>query len=105
MPKTPFSSPGDPSDQHIVAFGNLPCVGPAVRLAAVGTSISLQAVDNVEFGPLGKPSCAEATTVWLAAGGGDAVRYVTVEVNPTTGIARAGDCSAVSPPAGVLPAP
>ncbi len=105
LPNSPFSSPGDPPDQHIVAFDKLPCVGPAVWLAAAGTSTSLQAVDNVEFGPLGQTLRAEGTTVWLAAGGGDDTRYITVEVDPATGIARTGDCSAGSPPAGVLPAP
>ena len=105
LPNSPFSSPGDPPDQHVVDFDNLPHVGPVVRLAAAGTSSSLQAVDNVEFGPLGQTIRAEATKVWLAAGGGDATRYITIEVNPSTGIARAGDCATVSPPAGVLAGP
>jgi prepilin-type N-terminal cleavage/methylation domain-containing protein len=105
LPDSPFSSPGDPPDQHIADLDNLPRVGPAVRLTAAGTSASLQAVNSVEFAPFGQTIRAEATKVWLAAGGGSSTRYITIEVNPVTGMARAGECTSVAPPAGVLPAP
>ncbi|MEN6450444.1 MAG: prepilin-type N-terminal cleavage/methylation domain-containing protein [Thermoguttaceae bacterium] len=103
LPNTPFSSPGDTSEKHIVNLRELP--GADVRLAGVAASDSLQPVDNIEFGPLGQTIRTEATTVWLAAGAGDRMRYIAVEVNPATGIARAGDCTTVGPTSGMMTGP
>ncbi len=99
MPQSPFSSPGDPPDQHIVDLDDLPHVGPTVRLAAVATcGTSVQSVSDVEFGPLGQTTRADPTTIWLTAGGGDDKRYITLEVNPVTGLIQVGGYSNVGPP-------
>lgn len=99
-------SPGDPPSQHTVKLGDLPHAGPAVRLAAAATNgASLQSVGDVEFGPLGQTVRPDPTTIWLAAGSGDQKRYITLEVNPVTGLIQIGAYSNVGPPAGVAQVP
>ena len=106
LPKTPFSSPGDPSDQHIVDLDDLPHTGPTVRLAAVAASgATMQSVDDVEFGPLGQTTRADPTTIWLTSGGGDGKKYMTLVVNPVTGLSQIGGYSSVGAPTGITQVP
>jgi Tfp pilus assembly protein FimT len=98
LPRTPFSSPGDPVDQHIVDLDELPHAGHTVRLAAVTVAgATTQTIDNVEFGPLGQTVRADPTTIWLTAGNGADRRYMTVAVNPVTGLTEIGGFSSVGP--------
>ena len=108
LPNSPFSSPNDPADQHIVDLDDLPHTGPTVRLAAVATSgTTMQSVSDVGFGPLGQTTNTDQTTrvdpttIWLMAGGGNDKKYMTLIVNPVTGLAQTGAYSSVGPPAGV----
>lgn len=87
LPRSPFALPSDPATQHIVRFANLPHLGGAARLHAVrALSTSPQAVTDIEFGPLGETTRPEETQVWLAASVGDVTRYLSVRVNPVTGL-------------------
>lgn len=106
LPRSPFAMPGDPATQHIIRLANLPNLGSAARLLgarALGTSS--QPVTDVEFGPLGETTRAEETQIWLAAGSGQVARYLSVRINPVTGLTwidgfRAGNPigSSASPP-------
>ena len=103
LPRSPFSNPGDPPEEHIVEFAELPNLGPGVELAAVGTlGNTPQAVDKVEFGPMGETTRSEETIIWLAAGTGEHRRYLLLTVNPVTGLAEVGDYTSEAPPAAVL---
>jgi prepilin-type N-terminal cleavage/methylation domain-containing protein len=102
LPKTPFSSAGDPADRHVVDLDNLPHAGPAVRLAAVAaTGSSTVSVGDVEFGPLGQTTRTNPTTIWLMASGGSDRRYMTLVVSPVTGMTQVGGYSDSGPPTGV----
>jgi prepilin-type N-terminal cleavage/methylation domain-containing protein len=102
LPKSPFSSPGDPPDQHIVDLDDLPHAGPTVRLAAVAaTGTTTQAVIDMEFGALGQSTRTDPTTIWLMAGAGNEKRYVTLVVSPVTGLSQIGACSNSGPPSGI----
>jgi prepilin-type N-terminal cleavage/methylation domain-containing protein len=102
LPKSPFSSPGDPPDRHIVDLDDLPHVGPTVRLAAAATTgATTRSVGDVEFGVLGQTSRSDPTTIWLMAGSGDEKRYVALVVSPITGLTEIGDCSKSGPPSGI----
>jgi len=106
LPESPFRSPGDPSDEHIVAFNELPNLGPGVALVAVGTrSDTPSRVDNVEFGPMGATTESEETVIWLGAGRGEQQRYLPLTVNPTTGLAEVNLDAYTSegPPAAIMP--
>ena len=112
LPQSPFSSPNDPADRHIVDLDDLPHTGPTVRLAAAATSgTTMQSVGDVGFGPLGQTINADQTTrtdpttIWLMAGGGNDKKYMTLIVNPVTGLAQTGAYSSGGPPAGVTQVP
>jgi len=101
LPNSPFSSQDNPADQHTVDLDDLPHVGPTVRLAAAATGdATMQSVDDVEFGPLGQTTAATPTTIWLAAGKGDHRKYITLKINPVTGMADIGDLTDTEPLSG-----
>jgi prepilin-type N-terminal cleavage/methylation domain-containing protein len=102
LPRTPFSSASDTADQHIVDLDELPHIGPVVRLAAAATTgTTTQSAASIEFGPLGQTTNADPTTIWLMAGGGNGRRYITITVNPVTGMTFVGEYSSAGPPAGI----
>ena len=102
LPWTPFSSSTDTPTQHIVNLGNLPHVGPLVRLSAVATSgTTYQSVTTVEYGSLGQTIRADPTVVWLMAGAGTSRRYISLQVDPVTGLVQVNGYSNVGPPQGV----
>ena len=88
LPEGPFASPDDPPDQHIVDLDELPRIGATVHvLGAAGVSNFLQPVGDVTFGPLGETEREEETVIWLSIGSGSEMRYISVLVNPVTGLA------------------
>lgn len=87
MPRSPFAMPGDPATQQIIRLANLPTLGSRARLHAVRTlTTSPQSVGDVEFGPLGETTRSAETQIWLSAGSGPAARYLSVRINPVTGL-------------------
>lgn len=98
LPRSPFALPGDPADQHIVRLSKLPSLGSSARLHAVrALSTSPQSVTDVEFGPLGETTRPEETQIWLSAGSGSAARYLSVRINPATGITWIENFRATNP--------
>ncbi len=98
LPRSPFSSPGDRTDQQLIDLDALPRLGPGVRLAAVAADgTTAVPVGDVEFGPLGQTLRADPTTVWLTAGAGTDKLYITLQVNPITGMTRVGECTTKGP--------
>lgn len=98
LPESPFRSPGDPSDEHIVDLNELPHLGPGVRiLTVVALGVSPSRVTDVEFGPLGETTRSSPTAIWLAVARGEATRYMTVTVDPVTGLAEVGGFTSVGP--------
>jgi prepilin-type N-terminal cleavage/methylation domain-containing protein len=102
LPWSPFSLLSDPPTQHIVNLSTLPHVGPIVRLSALATSgTTYQSVADVEYGPLGQTLRADPTVVWLMAGSGGSRRYISLQVNPVTGLVQVNGYTNVGPPQGV----
>ena len=102
MPPSPFRASNDPPKQHIVDLDSLPRLGGQnLRLAnATTTSGAITTVvTNLEFGTLGETTRNTETTLWLAAGLGDETRYMSVAVNPVTGLATIGDMTSSGPSA------
>ena len=69
---------------------------------ATGTYLRVR---DIEFGPLGETTRSGTTMIWLVAGSEPKARYVTVSVNPVTGLATMGAYTATTPPAQALEAP
>lgn len=102
LPATPFVNGDDTPQRQFTALGELPYSSPFCELVTAHTSGSQTTqVSDVEFGPLGGTTRSEPTSVWLAAGSAGNRRYISVEVQPATGMATIGEIQA-EPPPGVL---
>lgn len=99
LPSAPFRSPSDPPDQQILDLADLPhLAGQNVRLIAVNTAAGVKLNPaELEFGPLGETTQTGETVVWLAAGAGAETRYLSIHVNPVTGLATVGEFTASGP--------
>lgn len=103
LPSNPFQAPGADPTQYTVALSQLPSLGGSVQLAAVGTSGTNPAPQTtIEFGPYGSTTQSAATVVWLSAGAGAAQRFISVSVNPVTGLATIGPFEGTGPPSSIL---
>jgi prepilin-type N-terminal cleavage/methylation domain-containing protein len=103
LPSNPFQTPGGDPTQYTVKLGDLSMLGGKVQLAAVGTMGSAPTAQTLlEFGPLGGTTSSNPTVIWLSAGAGNALRYISVSVNPVTGLASVNDFTASGPPGSIV---
>jgi Tfp pilus assembly protein FimT len=106
LPLSPYRALTDPSDQYIVALANLPRLGmPVSLLGAQSVGTTTQAITSVEFGPYGSTTQTNQSVIWLTAGVGTARRYISVSVNPVTGLASPGSFTSVAPAGMTIPSP
>ncbi len=100
LPPSPFHSPTDPATQYTVRLSQLPRLGLLVSLYDVQqlTPAPVEA-STVTFNALGGTTQAQPTLIWLAAGVGTARRYISVSLNPTTGLATPGAFQGTTPTA------
>jgi prepilin-type N-terminal cleavage/methylation domain-containing protein len=87
LPDTPFLDGDDSPTRHVVALGEMPHLGPTVRLATVEAEDSGTTIGDVEFGPLGETTRTEPSLIWFSAGEGPARRSLAIRVDPITGLA------------------
>jgi len=100
LPRSPFRAVSDAADQQTTNLSDLPLPRPVVRLAAVVRMQSGgQAASDVEFTPLGATTATQETVVWLACGAGAQRRYISIQINPVTGMAEIGTLTAGLPAA------
>jgi prepilin-type N-terminal cleavage/methylation domain-containing protein len=99
LPPNPFQAASSDSTRFVVQLDDMPSLGGRVRLAAVGTVGSRpSSTTTLEFGPLGGTTSADPTQVWLSAGAGPAQRFISLTVNPATGLASVDAFTASGPP-------
>ena len=99
LPSSPFRRPDDPPDKQTCDLDDLPRTGPTVELASVQTGAgSPQGLTEIEFGPLGGTIQSATTVIWLACGHGENRRFLSVSVDPITGLATVGDLQETPPP-------
>lgn len=98
LPSSPFRGNNDLPDQQITDLDELPHAGPTADLIAAQTaSAAPQAVTYVEFSPLGGTTLGAATVIWLGCGSGESRRYLSVSIDPITGLASIGELQATPP--------
>jgi prepilin-type N-terminal cleavage/methylation domain-containing protein len=91
LPPSPFRQNDDPPDRQTTELSELPIPEPAVRLVAVVRSAgTLQPITEIDFAPLGGTVNQNESVVWLACGSSESERFISVHVNPVTGIAEVG---------------
>jgi len=84
------------TDVNIVSLNSA-----SVAVAAVLVQASTPSpTSHLEFGPLGETTRSQETAIWLAAGFGDARRYVPITINPVTGITKIGEQTTTMPMGG-----
>jgi prepilin-type N-terminal cleavage/methylation domain-containing protein len=100
LPPSPLQPSNDPPNQYIVRLAKLPRMGMPVALYDVQLA-GAQPVKTttVEFGPLGATTATQPTAVWLSAGSGKAQRYISISINPATGLATIGPFQGAAPAA------
>ena len=103
LPATPFHHISDNGRTLTAEFDDLPSLGGDVQLVSVLINQSPPAeVADLEFTRLGSTTRTEETVLWLAAGRGEERRYLSVVVNPTTGLAEPRPPAQKAKPEGVL---
>jgi Tfp pilus assembly protein FimT len=91
LPRSPFRQNDDPADRQTTSLSQLPLPEPGVRLvAAVQMQGAGQSATQIEFTPLGATTSALPTVIWLGCGGGTQQRFISIQVDPITGLAEIG---------------
>jgi prepilin-type N-terminal cleavage/methylation domain-containing protein len=91
LPNSAFRKASDPPDVQTTDLADLPITRPVVQLLAiVTTSGTTTAVTDVEFTELGGTTRTTPTLVWLGCGSGSVERFVSIEINPATGLVEIG---------------
>jgi prepilin-type N-terminal cleavage/methylation domain-containing protein len=103
LPVSPFHQVSDDGQTLIAKLDDLPSLGGDVQLVSVLINQSPPAeVADLEFNRLGSTTRAQETVLWLAAGRGDDRRYLSIVVNPTTGLAEPKPPVQKAKPTGVI---
>ncbi len=103
LPKSPFHQISADGMTLTAELDDLPSLGGDVQLISVQINQSPPPeVADLEFNRLGSTTRPEETVFWLAAGRGEDRRYLSVVVNPTTGLAEPKPPAQKAKPTGVL---
>jgi prepilin-type N-terminal cleavage/methylation domain-containing protein len=98
LPQSPFRQTGDGADKRTTDLSALPMPAPTVRLVAVVKMQSGgQSAANLEFTPLGGTTAAYEHDLWLACGSGTSERFISISVNPVTGLVQIGPLQSALP--------
>jgi len=98
LPWSNFRSALDTSTAHIVDVTALPRLGMRVQIHGVLAMSSVtQSVTTLAFGPLGETTRTDATAIWLKSGSGSSLRYLSITVNPVTGLTSVGEITDTAP--------
>lgn len=103
LPASPFHHASDGGKTLTAELDDLPALDGGVQLisALINQSPPVEVAD-VEFDRLGSTNRSEQTVLWLAAGMGDDRRYLSIVIDPTTGLAEPKPPAQKTKPEGVL---
>ena len=98
LPSWPYDLATDPADKQTTLLKGLPGITSVELIGVVKVASSNRSkVSDLEFTSAGSTSRVEPTEIWLAAGTWTSRRYITITVNPTTGLAEVGDIAGAAP--------
>jgi prepilin-type N-terminal cleavage/methylation domain-containing protein len=90
--------------EQVFEFDDLPGLSDSIRLMGVRTGgTTPTTVTTLEFGPLGQTTESATTIIWLTAGRGDGLRFISISVDPVSGLTTIGDVQATAPSGLALP--
>ena len=91
LPASPYRQTSDPPDRQTTNLAQLPLPEPGVRLVVAAQMLGAgQATTTLEFNSLGGTTSTYQTVIWLSCGGGLVKRYISVQVDPVTGMVTIG---------------
>jgi Tfp pilus assembly protein FimT len=101
LPESAFHFSSGTTTQQTTDLSSLP-MGSGVSLAAIEASDPIltsmpEAVLSIEFGPLGETSRPLQTTIWLSTGADRDQRFISIEINPITGLTEIGTVQTITP--------
>lgn len=100
LPKSPFRLSSDTTATQTTDLSKLPLPAPVVRLVAVVRMQSGgQSASEIEFTPLGGTTAAYEHDIWLACGNGNSERFISIIINPVTGLVQIGPLQSALPAA------
>jgi prepilin-type N-terminal cleavage/methylation domain-containing protein len=100
LPRSPFRQNNDTADKQTTDIAKLPLPPPTVSLIAVVRMQSGgQSTTEIEFTSLGSTTSTYETDLWLTCGSGNSQRYISVIVNPITGLTSIGPLQSALPAA------
>ena len=103
LPKSPFHDSSDSGKTLTARLKDLPSLDGDVQLVSVQINLpSPTEVTDVEFNRLGGTTRSDETVIWLAAGRGGDRRYLSIVINPTTGLAEPKPPAQKAKPTGVV---
>jgi Tfp pilus assembly protein FimT len=98
LPPSAYRRPDDAPEEQSTELSRMPGVNGRLDLLGVVTaSDPPMRISVVEYGPLGETTRSDGATIWLAGGEGESRRYISVTVDPTTGMAWIGEFQATPP--------
>ena len=98
LPMLPFRTSLDTTTSHVVAFASLPNMGnKASLLGVVKMSNPAVTTTTLEFGGLGETTSTDATVIWLKARNSTGPLYISITVNPVSGLPSIGVPTSVAP--------
>jgi len=91
LPASPYRQTSDPPDQQTTKLSQLPLPEPGVQLVVAAQMMAAgQSTATLEFNSLGGTTSTYQTVIWLSCGGGLVKRYISVQVDPVTGMVTIG---------------
>ena len=97
LPASAFTRQSDAATVQITDLDELPRVGAAIEIVGTQTASMTTGSETVEFNSLGETTRAAATVIWLGSGAGEMRRYISVKVDPVTGLVDLGAFTDTSP--------
>jgi len=99
LPDSAFLNEDEPDDQHTTNLHELLGLTNVKLLGIVETDgiKQIRSLEYLEFGPLGETTTRGNTEIWLQSGPEDDQRYISVTVNPVTGLTTIGPFTAKRP--------
>jgi prepilin-type N-terminal cleavage/methylation domain-containing protein len=99
LPTSPFHY-DDANTERTTNLDELPGWGKAAQIAAVYATPESgppNAVTSVQFASLGQTTRSDTTTIWLQVGQATSRRYISIEIDPVTGLESVGDLTDTMP--------
>jgi prepilin-type N-terminal cleavage/methylation domain-containing protein len=92
LPSTIYLNSANTTTRQYTKLDDLPHIGVSPKLHAVVTvATGATNVTTVEFDALGATTASAETQIWLTTGSGDGLRYISLRIDPVTGLVRVNE--------------